>query len=171
LDITKAYCTRMGGGPFPSELDIATVGTPGRQMSEKGREFGTVTGRARRCGWFDAALLRRSAQINGLSGLCVTKLDVLDGLETLDICVGYRLEGRHIDLLPIGADEVARCEPVFETLPGWTERTNGVKRWEDLPQNARAYLTRLETLCQTPIAIISTGPERAETIVRQHPFG
>ncbi|MDR0673770.1 MAG: adenylosuccinate synthase [Zoogloeaceae bacterium] len=170
LGITKAYCTRVGGGPFPSELDIATEGTPGHQMSKKGREFGTVTGRARRCGWFDAALLRRSAQINGLSGLCVTKLDVLDGLETLDICTGYRLDSRRIDLLPIGADEVARCEPIFETLPGWTEPTNGVKRWEELPPNARAYLARLETLCQTPIDIISTGPERAETIVRQHPF-
>ncbi|MDR2626085.1 MAG: adenylosuccinate synthase [Zoogloeaceae bacterium] len=170
LGITKAYCTRVGGGPFPSELDIATEGTPGYQMSKKGREFGTVTGRARRCGWFDAALLRRSALINGLSGLCVTKLDVLDGLETLDICTGYRLDGQHIDLLPIGADEVARCEPVFETLPGWKEHTNGLQRWEDLPQNARAYLTRLEELCQTPIAIISTGPERAETILRHHPF-
>jgi adenylosuccinate synthase len=170
LGITKAYCTRVGGGPFPSELDIAAQGTPGRQMSEKGQEFGTVTGRARRCGWFDAALLRRSAMINGLSGLCITKLDVLDGLETLNICTGYRLDGRQIDLLPIGADEVARCEPIFERLPGWSESTFGVKHWEALPANARAYLNRLEQLCQTPIDIISTGPERAETILRRHPF-
>ncbi|MDR2365379.1 MAG: adenylosuccinate synthase [Zoogloeaceae bacterium] len=170
LGVTKAYCTRVGGGPFPSELDIETEGAPGHQLSKKGREFGTVTGRARRCGWFDAAALRRSALINGLSGLCITKLDVLDGLETLNICVGYRLDGERVDLLPMGADEVARCEPVFETLPGWTERTNGLQRWEDLPQNARAYLERLEQLCRTPIAIVSTGPERAETILRQHPF-
>ncbi|MDR1888003.1 MAG: adenylosuccinate synthase, partial [Zoogloeaceae bacterium] len=147
LGITKAYCTRVGGGPFPAELDIATAGAPGHQMSQKGREFGTVTGRPRRCGWFDAALLRRSAMINGLSGLCITKLDVLDGLETLNICTGYKLDGRQIDLLPIGADEVARCEPIFERLPGWTESTFGVKHWEKLPANARAYLNRLEVLC------------------------
>jgi adenylosuccinate synthase len=170
LGITKAYCTRVGGGPFPSELDIETEGTAGYQMSSKGKEFGTVTKRKRRCGWFDAALLRRSAMINGLSGLCITKLDVLDGLETLSICTGYKLDGRQIDLLPIGADEVARCEPIFESLPGWSESTFGVKHWEELPANARAYLNRLEELCQTPIDIISTGPERAETILRRHPF-
>ncbi|MDR2637128.1 MAG: adenylosuccinate synthase [Zoogloeaceae bacterium] len=170
LGITKAYCTRVGGGPFPSELDIAQEGGPGWQMSQKGHEFGTVTGRARRCGWFDAALLRRSARINGLTGLCITKLDVLDGLPSLDICTGYHLDGKRIDLLPLGADDVARCQPIFETLPGWTESTQGIKHWEDLPANARAYLNRLETLCQTPIDIISTGPERAETILRRHPL-
>jgi adenylosuccinate synthase len=170
LGITKAYCTRVGGGPFPSELDIDTPGTSGHQMSDKGKEFGTVTGRKRRCGWFDAAALRRSARINGITGLCITKLDVLDGLETLNICTGYTLEGQAYDLLPLGADEVARCEPVFETLPGWNERTFGLKHWEDLPVNARAYLERLEELCQTPIDIISTGPERAETILKRHPF-
>ncbi|MDR3323089.1 MAG: adenylosuccinate synthase [Zoogloeaceae bacterium] len=170
LGITKAYCTRVGSGPFPSELDIGVAGSPGQQMSQKGREFGTVTGRQRRCGWFDAALLRRSARINGLTGLCITKLDVLDGLEQLNICIGYRLDGQTIDLLPIGADEVARCEPIFETLPGWRDSTFGVKHWEALPANARAYLNRLEALCQTPIDIISTGPEREETILRRHPF-
>lgn len=170
LGITKAYCTRVGGGPFPSELDIETTGTPGFQMFDKGREIGTVTRRKRRCGWFDAAALRRSARINGVTGLCITKLDVLDGLETLDICTGYKLDGQVIDMLPIGADEVARCEPIYETLPGWSDNTFGVKRWEDLPANARAYLDRLEALCQVPIDIVSTGPERDETILKRHPF-
>ncbi|MBK9217943.1 MAG: adenylosuccinate synthase [Uliginosibacterium sp.] len=170
LGITKAYCTRVGGGPFPSELDIDTAGAPGEQMSRVGREFGTVTGRKRRCGWFDVAALRRSACINGLTGLCITKLDVLDGLSELKICTGYMLHGKKIDLLPIGADDVAACEPIYETVPGWTESTFGVKRWEDLPANAVAYLERLETLCEVPIAIVSTGPERDETILRKHPF-
>ena len=170
LGITKAYCTRVGGGPFPSELDIETEGTPGFQMFDKGREIGTVTRRKRRCGWFDAAALRRSARINGVTGLCITKLDVLDGLKTLDICTGYKLDGQVVDMLPIGADEVARCEPIYETLPGWSETTFGVKRWEDLPANARAYLDRIEQLCQVPIDIVSTGPERDETILKRHPF-
>jgi adenylosuccinate synthase len=170
LGITKAYCTRVGGGPFPSELDIETEGCPGYQMSTTGKEFGTVTGRKRRCGWFDAAALRRSARINGLSGLCITKLDVLDGLEELNICTGYRLHGQIVDLLPLGAEEVAACEPVFETMPGWSDSTFGVKTWEQLPANAQAYLTRLEQLCGVPVAIVSTGPERDETILRRHPF-
>ena len=171
LGITKAYCTRVGGGPFPSEIDIDTDGTPGYQMSNKGREIGTVTKRKRRCGWFDAAALRRSARINGLTGLCITKLDVLDGIEELEICTGYELDGRMLDLLPVGADEVARCKPVYERMPGWSESTFGVKRWEELPANARAYLNRLEALCEVPVDIVSTGPERDETIVRRHPFG
>jgi adenylosuccinate synthase len=170
LGITKAYCTRVGGGPFPSELDIETDGCPGFQMSTKGREFGTVTGRKRRCGWFDAAALRRSARINGITGLCITKLDVLDGLEELNICTGYRLHGQPVDLLPLGAEEVAACEPVFETMPGWSDSTFGVKTWEQLPANAQAYLTRLEQLCGVPVDIVSTGPERDETILRRHPF-
>jgi len=170
LGITKAYCTRVGGGPFPSELDIDTAGTPGYQMSQKGREFGTVTGRKRRCGWFDAAALRRSARINGLTGLCITKLDVLDGLAELQICNGYRMNGQELDLLPVGAEEVAGCVPVYETMPGWSESTFGVKRWDDLPAAARNYLNRLEQLCGVPIAIVSTGPEREETILKQHPF-
>lgn len=127
LGITKAYCTRVGG-PFPSELDIETEGVPGYQMSQVGKEFGTVTGRKRRCGWFDAAALRRSGRINGLTGLCITKLDVLDGLPELNICTGYTLDSKVIDLLPIGADEVARCIPIYETMPGWSGTTFGVKR-------------------------------------------
>jgi adenylosuccinate synthase len=171
LGITKAYTTRVGGGPFPSELDIESEGAPGTQMSVKGQEIGTVTKRKRRCGWFDAAALRRSARINGLSGLCITKLDVLDGIPELQICTGYQLDGKTIDMLPVGADDVARCQPMYETLPGWTESTFGVNRWEDLPVNARNYLKRLEALCEVPVDIISTGPERDETIVMRHPFG
>ena len=170
LGITKAYTTRVGGGPFPSELDIETEGTPGYQMSTVGREFGTVTGRKRRCGWFDAAALRRSAMINGLTGLCITKLDVLDGIKELKICTGYKLDGKTLDLLPLGADDVARCEPIYESMPGWSETTFGAKRWEDLPPAAQKYLERLEQLTGVPVAIVSTGPERDETIVRAHPF-
>ena len=171
LGITKAYTTRVGGGPFPSELDIDADGAPGTQMSVKGQEIGTVTKRKRRCGWFDAAALRRSARINGLSGLCITKLDVLDGISELSICTWYKLDGKTVDMLPVGADDVARCQPIYETLPGWNENTFGVSRWEDLPVNARNYLKRLEFLCEVPVDIISTGPERDETIVLRHPFG
>lgn len=170
LGITKAYCTRVGGGPFPSELDIDTEGTPGWQMSTKGMEFGTVTGRKRRCGWFDVPALRRSAQINGVTGLCITKLDVLDGLTELKICTGYRKDGKMLAMLPIGSDEVAGCEPIFETLPGWSESTFGATSYAALPKAAQAYLARIETLCDIPIDIISTGPERSETILRRHPF-
>lgn len=170
LGITKAYTTRVGGGPFPSELDIETLDLPGNQMSVKGKEIGTVTQRKRRCGWFDAAALRRSARINGLTGLCITKLDVLDGIDELNICTGYELDGKHLDLLPIGADDVARCKPIYETVAGWSGNTFGVKTWEGLPKAAQNYLNRLEALCGVPIAIVSTGPERDETIVLQHPF-
>jgi adenylosuccinate synthase len=170
LGITKAYTTRVGGGPFPSELDIETEGSPGTQMSVVGQEFGTVTKRKRRCGWFDAAALRRSAMINGLTGLCITKLDVMDGIESINICTGYELEGQKIDLLPVGADDVAGCKPIYETMPGWTESTFGAKTWDALPKNAQNYLKRLEVVCGVPIAIVSTGPERDETIVIQHPF-
>jgi adenylosuccinate synthase len=171
LGITKAYTTRVGGGPFPSELDIELLDSPGFQMSDKGREIGTVTKRKRRCGWFDAAALRRAARINGLTGLCITKLDVLDGIEELEICTGYELDGKIVDMLPVGADDVARCKPIYECIPGWSESTFGVSRWEDLPANARAYLKRLEVLCDVPVDIVSTGPERDETIVLRHPFG
>jgi adenylosuccinate synthase len=170
LGITKAYTTRVGGGPFPSELDIETDGAPGTQMSVKGQEFGTVTKRKRRCGWFDASALRRSAMINGLTGLCITKLDVMDGIESINICIGYELDGKKIDLLPVGADDVAGCKPIYETVPGWTESTFGVKTWDALPKNAQNYLKRLEAVCGVPIAIVSTGPERDETIVIEHPF-
>lgn len=170
LGITKAYTTRVGGGPFPSELDIETEDLPGYQMSTRGREIGTVTKRKRRCGWFDAAALRRSARINGLTGLCITKMDVLDGIAELNICTGYELDGKLVDILPVGAEDVARCKPVYETLPGWNESTFGVSDWKSLPANAQAYLRRLEALCGVPIAIVSTGPERDETIVLHHPY-
>lgn len=170
LGITKAYTTRVGGGPFPSELDIETEGVPGYQMSNKGQEIGTVTKRKRRCGWFDAAALRRSARINGLTGLCITKLDVLDGIASLDICTGYELDGKVVDMLPVGADDVARCNPIYETVAGWKENTFGVKTWDGLPKNAQHYLKRLEALCGVSIAIVSTGPERDETIIVEHPF-
>ncbi|OJU87076.1 MAG: adenylosuccinate synthase [Burkholderiales bacterium 66-5] len=170
LGIAKAYCTRVGGGPFPSELDWETPGTPGYHMSTVGAERGVTTGRSRRCGWFDAALLKRSAQVNGLSGLCVTKLDVLDGLKELSLCVGYELDGERVDLLPMGADEIARCTPIYEVMPGWSETTFGATRYEDLPANARRYLERIEQVTGVPIAIVSTSPDRAHTIVLQQPF-
>ena len=170
LGITKAYCTRVGGGPFPSELDIEGEGLPGTQMSVVGREFGTVTGRKRRCGWLDLAALKRSIQINGVTGLCITKLDVLDGLSELKICTGYKLDGKVVDLLPLSAEEIAGCEPILETMPGWSESTFGARSLADLPETARAYLARIEEIVETPIDIISTGPERDETILRRHPF-
>jgi len=170
LGITKAYCTRVGGGPFPTELDWEQPGTPGHHMSTVGAEKGVTTGRSRRCGWFDAALLKRSAQVNGLSGLCITKLDVLDGLHELALCVGYELEGERIDLLPMGADEIARCTPIYEMMPGWSETPFGVTRYEDMPANARSYLERIEQVTGVPVAIVSTGPDRAQTIVLQQLF-
>ena len=171
LGITKAYCTRVGGGPFPTELDIESDGAPGHQMSVKGREFGTVTGRKRRCGWLDLAALKRSIIINGVSGLCITKLDVLDGMAELKLATGYMLDGERIDLLPMGADEVARCEPILESMPGWRGSTYGAQKWDDLPPEARAYLHRIEEICEVSIDVVSTGPERDETILRRHPFG
>ena len=170
LGITKAYCTRVGGGPFPTELDWSTPGTPGFHLSTVGAEIGTTTGRSRRCGWFDAALLKRSAQVNGLSGLCITKLDVLDGIEELQLCTGYELDGEEIDILPMGADDIARCIPIYETLPGWTDSTVGMTRYEQLPFNARFYLQRIEQVTGVPIHIISTSPDREHTIMMRHPF-
>ncbi len=170
LGITKAYCTRVGGGPFPTELDWETPGTPGYHMSTVGAEKGVTTGRSRRCGWFDAALLKRSAQVNGLSGLCITKLDVLDGLETLELCTGYELDGEHTDILPMGADEISRCTPVYETLEGWTESTVGVTQYDKLPVNARLYLQRIEQVTGVPIHMVSTSPDRDHTIMMRHPY-
>ena len=170
LGITKAYCTRVGGGPFPTELDWQTPGTPGYHMSTVGAEKGVTTGRSRRCGWFDAALLKRSAQVNGLSGLCITKLDVLDGLKELQLCTGYELDGAQIDLLPLGAEEIARCRPVYERLEGWTTSTVGVTRFDDLPVNARLYLQRIEHVTGVPVDIISTSPDRDHTIMMRHPY-
>ncbi len=170
LGITKAYCTRVGGGPFPTELEWEKPGTPGYHMSTVGAEKGVTTGRSRRCGWFDAALLKRSAQVNGLTGLCITKLDVLDGLDELKLCTGYKLDGELIDILPMGADDIARCEPVYETIAGWTDSTVGVTDYAKLPQNARRYLERIEEVTGVPIAMVSTSPDRDHTIMMQHPY-
>ena len=167
LGIVKAYTTRVGSGPFPTEL----FDEVGAGLAERGHEFGSVTGRARRCGWFDAAALKRSIQVNGISGMCITKLDVMDGIENINICVGYMLpDGSQTDILPFGADAVADCVPIYETLPGWSESTVGVKDYYKLPANAKAYLKRIEEVCGAPVAIVSTGPDREETIVLQHPF-
>jgi adenylosuccinate synthase len=170
LGITKAYTTRVGGGPFPTELGIDAPGTVGHHLSTVGQERGTVTGRARRCGWLDAASLKRSIIINGVSGLCITKLDVLDGLQEIKICTGYQLGGRVLDILPLDADEIVECQPVYETLPGWTETTAGLTNWEQLPLNARRYLERMQALIGAPIDMVSTGPDRVHTILLRHPF-
>jgi len=166
LGITKAYSTRVGNGPFPTELFDAR----GKHLSSRGNEFGATTGRARRCGWFDAVLMRRSARLNSLSGLCLTKLDVLDGLETIGLCTGYRYQGRIIDSVPIGAEAYAQCEPVIEEMPGWSESTMGVTDIQKLPAQARAYIDRIEGMVGVPVDILSTGPERKETIILRHPF-
>jgi len=170
LGITKAYTTRVGGGPFPTELDIDQPGTVGHHLSTVGQERGVVTGRARRCGWLDAAALKRSMIINGVSGLCITKLDVLDGLSEIQICTGYELDGRVVDILPLDADEIVACRPVYETLPGWSDTTAGLTNWEQLPLNARRYLERMQTLIGVPIDMVSTGPDRVHTILLRHPF-
>ena len=166
LGITKAYTTRVGSGPFPTELSDGV----GELLRQRGQEFGATTGRPRRTGWFDAAALKRSIQLNGVSGLCITKLDVLDGVEAVKICVGYEVEGRLSDILPVGAEELERCVPVYEELPGWQENTVGLKGYKALPKAARAYLQRIEELCAVPVDIISTGPDREETIVTRHPY-
>jgi adenylosuccinate synthase len=170
LGITKAYCTRVGGGPFPTELNWETPGTPGHHMSTVGAEKGVTTGRSRRCGWFDAALLKRSAQVNGLSGLCITKLDVLDGLKELLLCTGYELDGQTIDILPMGADEIARCKPIYEVIPGWTETTVGVTEMAKLPATARRYLERIAEVTGVPVHVVSTSPDRDHTILLHNPF-
>ncbi|MBP6465591.1 MAG: adenylosuccinate synthase, partial [Rubrivivax sp.] len=170
LGITKAYTTRVGGGPFPTELDIDQPGTVGHHLSTIGQERGVVTGRARRCGWLDAAALKRSMIINGVSGLCITKLDVLDGLSEIQICTGYELDGRVVDILPLDADEIVACRPVYETLPGWSDSTAGLTNWEQLPLNARRYLERMQALIGVPIDMVSTGPDRVHTILLRHPF-
>jgi adenylosuccinate synthase len=172
LGITKAYTTRVGSGPFPTELYDAVdkLDPVGKGLAERGHEFGSTTGRARRCGWFDAAALKRSIQINGVSGLCVTKLDVMDGMDEVRLCVGYRIDGETSDILPVGAETLAKCEPIYEDMPGWNESTVGVKSYDALPDNARKYLKRMEAVCGVPIDMISTGPDREETIVLRHPF-
>ncbi len=170
LGITKAYTTRVGSGPFPTELDWEVPGTVGYHLSTVGQERGTVTGRARRCGWLDAAALKRSIIINGITGLCLTKLDVLDGLAEIKVCVGYQLNGQLLDILPLDADEIEDCTPVYETFPGWTETTFGMTSWDALPANARAYLKRVEEVIGAPIDMVSTGPDREHTIVLRHPY-
>ena len=166
LGITKAYCTRVGEGPFPTELHDEV----GQMLREKGCEFGAVTGRPRRCGWFDGAALRRAVQINGLTGLAVMKLDVLDGMETVKLGVGYKYRGEEIAIMPAGADAVAECEPIYEEFPGWKESTFGVTKWDELPETARQYLTRLSEVAGAPIALVSTGPDREQTILHVDPF-
>jgi len=166
LGIVKAYATRVGAGPFPTELfdDL------GQHLARVGAEFGATTGRPRRCGWFDAVALRRSIINSSVSGLCVTKLDVLDGLESIQICVGYQIDGESISGLPVVVDRFAECKPVYEELPGWQESTVGLTKLKDLPANARNYLARIEELAGVPIDIISTGPDREQTIIERHPF-
>jgi len=166
LAIVKAYTTRVGGGPFPTELDDDT----GRLLAERGHEFGAVTGRPRRCGWLDAVGLKRMLQVNGVTALCVTKLDVLDALPELRVCVGYEVDGKPCGEVPCGAEAVSRCEPVYETLPGWQSSTLGTRRIEDLPGAARAYLDRMQALLEVPVDLVSTGAERDDTIVLRHPF-
>ena len=166
LGITKAYTTRVGSGPFPSEL----TDTTGEKLGERGREFGTVTGRKRRCGWFDAALVRQTVKISGINGIALTKLDVLDGFAELKICTGYLLDGRAMDHLPAGEFEQARVKPVYETLPGWSQSTQGARSWAQLPAECIKYVRRVEELIEAPVAMLSTSPERADTILVKDPF-
>ncbi|MGD8407932.1 MAG: adenylosuccinate synthase [Thiohalophilus sp.] len=172
LGITKAYTTRVGSGPFPTELydGNTLMDEVGARLAERGHEFGSTTGRPRRCGWFDAVALRRSALINSVSGMCITKLDVLDGLDQIRICVGYKCNGEVRDTPPVGAEAFESCEPVYEDMPGWQESTVGLKSYDELPENARSYLKRIEEVTGIPVDIISTGPERSETIILRHPY-
>ena len=166
LGIVKAYTTRVGAGPFPTELQDEI----GQRLGERGHEFGTVTGRQRRCGWFDAALVRQTCRVSGIDGIALTKLDVLDGMEELKVCTGYRLDGEFIDHLPMAAAQQARVEPVYETLPGWKDTTAGARRWLDLPAEAIKYVKRVEELIECPVALLSTSPERDDTILVTDPY-
>ena len=166
LGIVKAYTTRVGAGPFPTELDDET----GERLGTRGREFGTVTGRKRRCGWFDAVLVRQSAAVSGVTGIALTKLDVLDGFDELNICVGYRLGDRTLDYLPPHASDQAAVVPIYETIPGWSQSTAGARSWADLPAEAIKYIRRVEELIQCPVALVSTSPERDDTILVRDPF-
>ena len=166
LGITKAYTTRVGEGPFPAELKDAT----GEKIGERGHEFGTVTGRKRRCGWFDACLVRQTVKTSGITGIALTKLDVLDGFPELKLCVGYDLDGTRIDHLPAGQAEQARAKPIYETMPGWTESTRGARSWAQLPAACIKYVRRVEELIEAPVAMLSTSPERADTILVTDPF-
>jgi adenylosuccinate synthase len=166
LGIVKAYTTRVGSGPFPTELEDAD----GQRLGERGHEFGTVTGRQRRCGWFDAVLVRQSCAISGVTGIALTKLDVLDGFETVKVCTGYRLDSALLDYFPAHSADQARVEPVFETMDGWSETTAGARSWADLPAQAIKYIRRIEELIETPVALVSTSPEREDTILVKDPF-
>ncbi len=166
LGITKAYTTRVGAGPFPTEL----FDELGEHIARRGHEFGSTTGRPRRCGWFDAVAMRRAVQISSLSGLCITKMDVLDELDTLRICTRYQCGAQRSDVLPTGAEALAECEPEYIEMPGWQCSTLGIQTYEELPQAARDYLERIESLCGVPVDIVSTGPDRKDTIVRRHPL-
>jgi adenylosuccinate synthase len=170
LGITKAYTTRVGSGPFPTELPMSEPGSVGHHLSTVGQERGTVTGRPRRCGWLDAAALKRSIIINGVSGLCITKLDVLDKLPEIKVCVGYELRGQKIDILPLDADDIAQCTPIYDAFAGWTESTFGVTQWSKLPRNAQRYLERVQDFIGAPIDMVSTGPDREHTILLRHPY-
>ena len=166
LGIVKAYTTRVGSGPFPTELEDET----GQRLGERGHEFGTVTGRKRRCGWFDAVIVRQSCAVSGVTGIALTKLDVLDGFETIKICTGYRLNGKVYDYLPAHAAEQAAVEPIYEEMPGWQETTAGARSWADLPAQAIKYVQRVQELIETPVALVSTSPEREDTILVRDPF-
>ena len=166
LGIVKAYTTRVGEGPFPTEL----FDDDGQRLGERGHEFGTTTGRKRRCGWFDAVLVRQTCATSGVTGISLTKLDVLDGFETLKICVGYELDGERLEYLPTTADQQARCTPIYEEMQGWSESTEGAKSWNDLPANAIKYVKRIEELIECPVALLSTSPKREDTILVTDPF-
>ena len=166
LGIVKAYTTRVGEGPFPTELDD----NDGNRLGERGHEFGTTTGRKRRCGWFDAVLVRQTCATSGVTGISLTKLDVLDGFKKLKICIGYELDGEELDYLPTAADQQARCKPIYEEISGWDESTEGARSWADLPANAIKYVRRIEELIDCPVALVSTSPERDDTILVKDPF-
>ena len=166
LGIVKAYTTRVGSGPFPTELEDAT----GQMLGERGHEFGTVTGRKRRCGWFDALLTRQSCTISGVTGIALTKLDVLDGFEVVKICVGYKLHGKDLDYFPSHAADQAAVEPIYEEMEGWSGTTAGARSWAQLPAQAIKYIQRVQELIETPVALVSTSPEREDTILVRDPF-
>ena len=166
LGIVKAYTTRVGSGPFPTELGDDV----GQRLGERGKEFGTVTGRQRRCGWFDAVLVRQAAAVSGITGIALTKIDVLDGLETIKICTGYELGGQRVTYLPPHAADQARVQPIYEEMPGWSESTAGARSWADLPAQAIKYIRRIEELIRCPVALVSTSPDRDDTILVRDPF-
>ncbi|MEE9317927.1 MAG: adenylosuccinate synthase [Rhodospirillales bacterium] len=166
LGIAKAYTTRVGGGPFPTELDNEI----GQGLGERGKEFGTVTGRPRRCGWFDGVLVRQAVRVNGINGIALTKLDILDGMDELQVCTGYRIDGEELDHLPASSVGQAKVKPIFETMEGWSESTRGARSWADLPATAVKYIRRIEEIIDAPVALLSTSPEREDVILVQDPF-